>query len=84
MIRHGISHWLTAKELLKYLKMNKPKENISWDSEYYGRKLNRMNMKAKKINGRLAYQSNREERLEMPQSVLTIRILKTLSRVKNI
>jgi len=52
--------------------MNKPKENISWDSAYYGRKLNRMNMKAKKINGRLAYQSNREERLEMPQSVLTI------------
>jgi hypothetical protein len=84
MIRHGISHWLTAKELLKYLKMNKPKENISWDSAHYGRKLNRMNMKAKKINGRLAYQSNREERLEMPQSVLTIRILKTLSRVKNI
>jgi hypothetical protein len=46
--------------------------------------LNRVNMKARKIESKLVCRSHSEEQPEMPLWVLIIRILKTLLRVKSI
>lgn len=84
MTKHGILLWQTAKALLKSLKMSKKKESIFWDLTHCGKKLNKVNMKARKIESKLVCRSHSEEQPEMPLWVLIIRILKTLLRVKSI